>query len=1005
MRTRMAVLAVRLADRRSFRLRVALVMAAVSLASAYVTYVASERDATAASLNALASEQWAEEQQVEQQVDAIVAQDQRLTARLDAELHTFRDTTEKADALRATDPDRAAQLDLDAQASAALFAQLEPFLRSVQPDLTGDVATFDTDAAREKARFFDWRLFRASSELTRDDARHATDMAASTVLIVVVLVAALFLLTLAHVAGGRRGVIFAVLGVASAIIGIAWFTALDIGAALPLVVAVVAVVIMLSVARLGPVRRWLEGIEKHAIDDVHTISHRPGATATTVPVDPPTTGYNRYVAVAIAVSTLLGAGVGYLHGQASSSSQNQSWLGVDLGVEAIGDQRAAEERLAVSLESYQEALANRVDGWDASQRASYAAWSGDTQQVEPLTQEAERLEELAARYEERSGVARQLGSSGVTGEAVFQKLGAEVWESSARLLALQDAANAAARAWSIRSGIFLSVLAWLAVAAYLLGLSLIFKDRRVHSVLASVGTVLILAAVVRTATAWAEPEPPTASQAATAADAYARGVVASFGGDPGRAEKLFARALELRPDFGLASRERAQALLEGGSAPGLGVRGAFTVDAVNEAIDELRAARVNRADTAGVNLDLGAMLFQRSIQTGSMTAMQRSVEFTRTGLALGETYEDKHGSPHVYQLIGEINLAVSLLGTGEVDAAERELRMVGKRIAALELGLRRFLVSAALVPLGLLAETSDPPPAEAIVAMKELVVTEGYGLSPGVASPARITSTRIERFGPLLHWRADIPGFDPARDMLAVQWYRLDPDVKAWGAIPTTSGPVSIGNPDVADTAHRDSAAGRDVYSGDTGATLDDVPPTCVQPGLYRVELYLNGSLQGTAEADVSPAQSRFDPLPSPDVGVSLCRPEGWSATGTPGSSTAAISPDGSRGVAVMRVHQPRASVGVDARLGAVERVIADGPAGLPVGLGPGTGLQPAAQPPVFGFDDSLWQLRSYPDGVARISATTADTGTVFVTCLFGPPTWVESDEAGALLLSVIPAE
>ncbi len=1001
----MAILADRLADRQSFRLRVALVMAAVSLVSAYVTWVASERDATAASLNALASEQWAEEQQVEQQVDAIVAQDQRLTARLDAELHTYQESTEEADALRATDPDRAAQLDLDAQASAALFAQLRPFLRSIEPDLTGDAATFDTDAARETARFFDWRLFRASSQLTRDDARHATTAAASTVLIVVVLVAALFALTLAHVAGGRRGVGFAVLGVATAITGVVWFTALDVRAALPLMAALVAMGIVLGVARVGPVRTWLEGVEKHAIDDVHVISHRPGATATAMPVDPPTTGYNRYVAVAIAVSTLLGSGVGYLHGQASSNSANHAWLGVDLGVQAIGDQRAAEERLAVDLESYQEALAKRVDSWDASQRASYAAWSGgDPEQVELLTREAERLEELATRDEKRSGLATQLGRIGVTGEGAFQQLRADAWESSARLLALQDAANAASRTWSIRSGIFLSVLAWLAVAAYLLGLSLIFKDRRVHLVLASVGTVLVLAAVVRSATAWAEPEPPALSQAAAAADAYAAGVVASFGGNPARAEEHFARALELRPDFGLASRERAQALLEGGSAPGLGVRGAFTGDAVNEAIDALHAAQVNRADTAGVNLDLGAMLFQRSVRTGSMGDMEQSVEFTRAGLALGQTYELKHGAPHAYQLLGEINLAVSLLGIGETQEAERELRMVGKRIAGLEPDLRRFLVSAALAPLSLLAEASDSPRAATIETMKELVVAEGYGPSTDVDSPAHITSTRIERFGPLLHWRSTIPGFNPARDNLAVQWYRLDPKVKAWGAIPTISGPVSVGAPDVADTAHRDVAAGADAYWGDTSATLADVPPTCVQPGQYRVELYVNGSLQGTAEADVDSAQARFDALLSPDVGVSLCRPADWSSTGTPGSSTATVSPDGSRGVAAIRVHQPRAPAGVDPRVGAVQRVIAGAPAGIPEGLAHGVELDPATQPQVFAVSDSLWEQHSYPGGIATISATTADTGTVYVTCLFGPAAWVGSNEARDLLLSVIPA-
>jgi hypothetical protein len=214
---------------------------------------------------------------------------------------------------------------------------------------------------------------------------------------------------------------------------------------------------------------------------------------------------------------------------------------------------------------------------------------------------------------------------------------------------------------------------------------------------------------------------------------------------------------------------------------------------------------------------------------------------------------------------------------------------------------------------------------------------------------------------------------------------------------------VSLDVSDVADTYHHDRAAGEDAYWGDTNATLADVPPSCIRPGGYRVELYLNGSLQGTAEASVNRERTRYEPLFSPDVGVSLCRPDDWSVTGTPGSSTATLSSDGSRGVAIIRVHQPRAPTGDDARIQALERAVADGPAGLSDGLSAPTSLHPPTQPPVFGADDSLWQLRSYPGGMAKLSATTADTGTVFITCLYGPSAWIDSPEASALLLSIIP--
>ena len=999
--TRIAALVDRLAEPRSFRLRVALVLAAISLLSAYVSHVASERDATVADLDALASQQWAEEQQVEQQLDAMVAQDQRLTARLDEQWHTYVKSVAEATAVRVKEPDRAAELDLDAQSSYAQVTQFLPFLRASSPDLTGEIAVYDTDAALANVRFADPRLFRASSELTKGQARRAADTARSTILVVVILVAALFLLTLAHVAGGRRGLALAAAGTATAIGGIAFFTALEISTALPLLVGAVMVVIALVVVRIPRVRAALEGIDRGSVvGELAAVPTRPGTTAITNPNDPPASRFNRYIAIAIAVATLLGAGVGYLHGRASSSSEDQAWKARDLGVEAIGALRADEEGLTVALETYQQALAKHIDAWNAAQRASYAAWSGDTLGAKRMTLEAERLEELALRYEARSGVADDLGSTGVSSEAVLRGLRADVWKSSATLAALQDAANSASRTWGGRAGMYLAVLAWLAVAAYLLGLSLIFRDRRVRLVLASVGTVLILAAVVRSGTAWAEPGPVTDSQAAAAADAYAAGTVAQIRMDPAGAEKHFAEAIRLRPDFGIASRDRVQAIFETGSAPGLGIRAAFTDDAVNQAIEELGAARANRADTADVILNLGAMLFHRSIQTGSMADMEQSLAYTRMGLGLGlgEAYESKHGSPHLNQFIGEMNLGLALLGTGDAKQAEQVYRTVGRRIGKLPRYLRPYVVSAALTPLGLLGKAANPPSEKTINAMKELVVTEGYGV--GAESPAQVTSVRVELFASLLQWRANITDLDPARDKLSVQWYRFDPAVDSWSSLPIMSGQLTFGAVDTAGSFYTDVATGRDAYWGNTGAALTDVPPACVRPGRYRVELYLNGQLQGTAEGDSVAEQ--YKPLLARDVGVAMCRPADWSVTGTPGLSTTAVSADRSRGVAIFRIHEPRAPSGQDSRAIALDRVVEGRLTGLPKNLGSGSKLNPATEPTVLGTNNSVWRLFKYPGGIAKVSATESVWGTVTVVCLYGPEAWVTSPKAKQLILSII---
>lgn len=980
---------------RNLRLYVALILAAVSLVTAYVTYLAAVRDGEAAALYALASEQWAEEQQVEQQIDAQIAQDQRLTARLDTEWQAYQRSEAEAAAVRSTDPARAARLDLEAQGTAARYAQLALFLRAAYPAVTETGLEYDRSATQQNLRIQDPHLYRASSELTRDAARSASDLASATKLVIVLLVAALFLFTLAHVIGGRRGVALSRIGAVSALGGVGWFAALQFGAAVPVLGAVVLIGVALLLVRIPRVRAWLGTKEWAAgITGAGSVPTQPPNMASASPDGAPSSGFDRYVAITIAVATLLGAGVGFFHGEASRASADEAWRAHDLAVEAIGALKGADESLAVQLDSYQEAVAHRVDSWNAAQAAAYAAWSGDPVEAARLGEESERLTVIAEALEERSELAPDLGRAGYPGLDDMRYIQGTIWEEPARLVALQDAANSAALNWGARQAGFVVVLAWLAVSAYLLGLSLIFRDRRARRVLASMGTALIVLASIQSALILSGPPPATAAEAEDAADAYADGVVVLTQGDPAHADALFAEALEVRPDFGLAHRERADALLQLGSASGLGFHAGFTEDAVDDAIAELEAARSNRADTAGVLLNLGAMLFHRSINTGSLSDMEQSIAMSEQGLRLGAGFGGE--TPHLNELIGQANLALAMLGSGDVDGAERGYRALGEGIALLAPYLRPYLVSAALAPIDLTLKAPRPASDETIAAMKGLVVASAY--EAPTESAARIEAVTAELFASVVQWRATIHDFDPERDRLAVQWYRLDSKIGEWGALPVLSGPLTFNGFDSAGVFFQD---GDDSYWGNTTAVLNDLPPACVQPGQYRVELYLNGELQASREATASAQQGDYSPVFARDVGVGMCLPGGWESTGSPGLSTTMAAPDGSRGIAVFRVDHA-VSTQYDMRYHALDRAVGEHLDGMLPGLTPGVMLDPAGQPTVFKGFPAIWRLHGYDGGIVEVAAVMLVGGSMLVVCTYGPADWVTSQAGIDLLQSIV---
>ena len=350
-------------------------------------------------------------------------------------------------------------------------------------------------------------------------------------------------------------------------------------------------------------------------------------------------------------------------------------------------------------------------------------------------------------------------------------------------------------------------------------------------------------------------------------------------------------------------------------AQGSGVRSVFTPEAVELAIEDLNAARERGTETAGVLLNLGAMEFHRAIQRNDPARMEASAEHSRLGLELGAAFGDTYDRPHVNEVIGNANLGLALMGTGRLAEAERVYRELAADTKRLPRHLQPHIVRSAATTIEILGKAARPTPATNQTAMKELVIADTYGAATG--SPARLSAVRPEVFSSILQWRATITDFDGARDTLVTQWYRHDPAVDRWYALPIVSGPLTLGNFNLGGQFHPDPVTGENAYWGNSNALVRDLPPSCAAGASYRLELYLNGRLAASEETGV--ATEAYLPHLARDAGFAMCRPPSFvPGSVEPGFSNGIASPDGSRGVVVYpgapAAHPGRAGLARDGR-------------------------------------------------------------------------------------------
>ncbi len=119
-----------------------------------------------------------------------------------------------------------------------------------------------------------------------------------------------------------------------------------------------------------------------------------------------------------------------------------------------------------------------------------------------------------------------------------------------------------------------------------------------------------------------------------------------------------------------------------------------------------------------------------------------------------------------------------------------------------------------------------------------------------------------------VEWRGHLPQLQKDQDKLCLIWYIKDADWGVWRALPTVSGPV---NPKELspDKTIPESWFIRRSYLAESAFR------SCLLPGTYKAELYLNGRLF-SSPCDVENLPEDFAPQRLLHLNVGLCCPKDW---------------------------------------------------------------------------------------------------------------------------------
>ncbi len=195
-----------------------------------------------------------------------------------------------------------------------------------------------------------------------------------------------------------------------------------------------------------------------------------------------------------------------------------------------------------------------------------------------------------------------------------------------------------------------------------------------------------------------------------------------------------------------------------------------------------------------------------------------------------------------------------------------------------------YTVAAALTDLSLI-ETLHPSLAMKANAIAQQIVAQGEITYPATGKPFETTpngylprkdfTSHVVHLGGVkalpdpghaLFYFSHANGFSPTYDLLSAQWAYQDPVHHEWAVLPEISGPLTKGQ--------LVSLGGGFYASNNPSYVSGSTPATCLPRGKYRVQLFVNGHLAGTATASSNwPALHavRFS-----EIDGAMCVPQGW---------------------------------------------------------------------------------------------------------------------------------
>jgi tetratricopeptide (TPR) repeat protein len=715
-------------------------------------------------------------------------------------------------------------------------------------------------------------------------------------------------------------------------------------------------------------------------------------------IDPPSEDrlrgrLSRVIAILIGITTLATAYMAFLQHEAAAANTDASLRAQRLGIQAAENRFVSEQRAQVDLHAYAVAVEQRQQAANLGQQARALGGA----EAHGLLVEAETWTRMAERTDEITPV-RVGAPDGPDRDPAFpSRFIAASGREAIRLGALQDAVNDESSGWSERSSAYTAILAIFAVALYLFGFSLTVERVRVRAIYATAGIALFIVGSGWGALGAVDPPRLAPDEAA---DAYADGRLAlDTAWDATGYQEAYdrlSRAIELRPGFARAYVERSEAAFRLGSPQRSGFFSISSPEWLERSTADLVRAHELGSREIKVLADLGFQRFLQGIQAHRPELLEQSIAATRQAMALTP------GDPVV-----RYNLAVALLAagrTGEARAAYADAVRatvygdVGARVAREDPYGEEAYLAGALTDLGLL-ESFRPELVAEIAEIKASIVTavaSGASDRPPPASAPEVSDLAVDVFPSTIQWRAHLDGFEPGTDTLSVQWLLLDPAGLGWAVLPEISA-LSV-DP----VPNSDEPGG---YFHLDAYTAAMAPPACLPSGTYRVELYSGGRLVGQAEKRV--AFGDFDALAVRDVGVVLCRPRGWEAAPERelGLIAGARSPDGTEGVYVVHLQQPRLEEDPgETSVRAIEETLATYAGVLP---GRAAYVQPSGTDDGYflGLDGGRWRWYPYDGGLVRIGAGLGTDGSVTLALVFGPDVWFDGEDWGRILDSVGPFE